>query len=72
MNDYRMSLVISFILKLKGDEQINGDELWACISFIIIDRGMHGVKWMSVGNDGRVKMASLYSIYSYVLFSWFR
>jgi len=37
MKDYRMSLVISFILKLKGDEQINGDELWACISSIIIE-----------------------------------
>jgi len=30
---------------------------------------MHGVKWMSVRNDGKAKMVSLYSIYSYVLSS---
>ena len=29
----------------------------------------HGVKWMSVGNDGLVETVFLYSIYSYVLFS---
>jgi len=26
----------SFVLKLKGDEGINRDELWACPSFIIV------------------------------------
>ena len=25
---------------------------------------MHRMKWMSVGNDGMVKMVSIYSIYS--------
>ena len=33
---------------------------------------MHGVKWISVGNDGMIKMVSLYSIYFYILFSWFK
>ena len=36
MKEYRVSLVISFVLKLKGDERIDGDGLWACLSFIII------------------------------------
>ena len=35
MKDYRMSLVISFVLKLKGGERIDGDGLWSCFSFII-------------------------------------
>jgi len=30
---------------------------------------MHGVKWMSAGNDGMVKMVCLYSLYFYVLLS---
>ena len=52
-------------------EKIDGDELWACLSFIIMQEGgiMHGAKWMSVGNDRMVEMFSLYSIYSYVLSS---
>ena len=33
---YRMSLVISFVLKLKGDGKIDEDGLWSCLSFIII------------------------------------
>jgi len=36
MEEYRMSLVISLVPKLKGDEGIDRDELWACRSFIII------------------------------------
>jgi len=35
MKGYRMSLVISFVLKLKDDERIDGDDLWACLFFII-------------------------------------
>ena len=35
MKYYRMALVISFVLKLKG-ERIDGDGLLACLSFIII------------------------------------
>jgi len=35
MKDYRMPLVISFVLKLGGDEKIDGDGLWSCLSFII-------------------------------------
>ena len=31
MKDYRMSLVISFVLKLKGDDRIDGDGLWSCL-----------------------------------------
>ena len=34
MKDYRISLVISFVLKLKGDERIDGDGLWSCPSFM--------------------------------------
>ena len=29
-----MSLVISFVLKLKGNERIDRDGLWLCLSFI--------------------------------------
>jgi len=36
MKDHRMSLVISFVLKLKGDERIDGGGLWYCLSFIVI------------------------------------
>ena len=32
----------------------------------------HGVKWMSVGNDGLVETVFLYPMYSYVLFRQFR
>ena len=28
-------LMISFVLELKGDERIDKDDLWSCISFII-------------------------------------
>ena len=50
-------------------EKIDGDELWACLSLIIMQEGgaMNGVKWMSVGNDRMVEMFSLHSIYYYVL-----
>jgi len=74
MKDCGMSLVISFVLKLKGDERIDGDGLWSYLSCIIgmevcrqIGSVRHGEKWMSVGNDGMGKLISLYSIYSYVL-----
>ena len=36
MKDYRISLVISFVLKLKGDERIDRDGLWLCFSFITV------------------------------------
>ena len=35
MKGYRMSLVISFVRELKGDERVDGDELWACHTFTI-------------------------------------
>ena len=35
MKDYRMSLVILFVLKLKGDQRVDGDCLWSCLSFVI-------------------------------------
>ena len=31
-----MSLMISFALELRGDERIDGDGLWSCLSFDII------------------------------------
>ena len=34
MKYYRMSLVISFVSKLKGDETIDGDGVWSCLSSI--------------------------------------
>ena len=39
-------------------ERIDGDELWTCLSFIVMQEGgaMHGAKWMSVGNDRMVEM----------------
>ena len=67
-----MSLMISFVQKLKGwIERIDGYELWSCLSFIVMQEGgaMHGRKWMSVGNDRMVEMLPLHSIYSYVLSS---
>ena len=30
---------------------------------------VHGVKWMSIGNDRMVKIVFSYSIHSYVLFN---
>ena len=69
---YRMSLMISFVQKLKGwIERIDGDALWDCLSFVVMLEGgaMHGAKWMSVGNDRIAEMFSLHSIYSYVLSS---
>ena len=36
VKDYRMSLKISFILKLKGVGRIARDGLWSCLSFINI------------------------------------
>ena len=32
----RNVFVISFIMKLKSGVRIDGDDLWACLSFIII------------------------------------
>ena len=51
-----------------GVERIDGNELWGCLSFILMQEGraMHGAEWMSVGNDGMVGMFYLHSIY-YVL-----
>ena len=34
--DDRVSLVISFVLKLKGAEGIDGDGLWPCLSLIVV------------------------------------
>ena len=36
MKNYRMSSVTSIVLKLKVDERIDGDDLWSCLSFIIV------------------------------------
>ena len=36
MEECRMSLMVSFVLKLKSDERIDGDELWVGLSFILI------------------------------------
>ena len=69
---YRMSLMISFVQKLKGwIERIDGDALWDCLFFVVMLEGgaMHGAKWMSVGNDRIAEMFSLHAIYSYVLSS---
>ena len=44
---YGMALMISFVPKLKGwIERIDGDELWDCLSFVVMLEGgvMHGVK----------------------------
>ena len=62
-----MSLMISFVLKLKGwIEGTGGNELWFYLSFVVMQEGldMRGEKWMSVGNDRMVEMFSLHSIYS--------
>ena len=62
-----MSLMISFVQKLKGwIERIDGYEWWSCLSFIAMQEGldMHGEKWMSVGNDRMFEMFPLHSIYS--------
>jgi len=63
MKNYRMSLVISFVLRLKGSTEI---DCGLPLSWSWSNAWSNGVKWMSVGNDGIVKMVSLYSIYSYV------
>jgi len=74
MKNYRMSLEISFVLELKGDERIDRDGLWLCVSFITImevRKLIYGEKRMSVKSDRMVEMISLHSIillYSYVLF----
>ena len=69
-----MSLMISFVQKLKGwIERIDGDALWACLAIIVMLEGgaMHGAEWMGVGDYRMVEMFSLHSIYSYILSSWF-
>jgi len=37
MKDPRALLVISFVLKMKGDERIEGDGLWSCLSFVGVE-----------------------------------
>ena len=67
-----MSLMISFVQKLKGwIERIDGDALWACPSFVFMLEGgaMYGAEWMGGGDDRMAEMFSLHSIYSYVLSS---
>ena len=47
--------------EVEKDERIDGDELWARISFyhhyenMQVNGDTHGVKWMSVENDGLVE-----------------
>ena len=36
MKDYRIPLVISFVLKLEGDQRIDGDGVWSYLSFIAV------------------------------------
>ena len=37
---YRMSWMISFVQKFKGwIERIDGDRLWACLSFVVMPEG---------------------------------
>ena len=71
--------MISFILKLKGDEGIDGGSLWSSFFYrrygsTQANGAIHGEKWMSVGSDGMSKMVSLFSIilYSYELFNSLR
>jgi len=75
MKDYRMPLVISFVLKLKGDERIDGDGLQYGHVFLLSsvwkgsmeeNGAVREENWMSVGNDGMGRMISLYSIHSYL------
>ena len=50
-----MSLVIPFILKIKGDERTNKDCLWSCLSFITIieeKTGKLGNAWREMGECG--------------------
>jgi len=65
------ALVIPPVLKLKGDQRIDGYSIWSCLSFIFYNRYgstmqanrvMLGEEWMSVRNDGMSKMIPLYSI----------
>ena len=71
----QMSLVTSFVMKLKGDERIDGGDLCGLVfplsslSKYAGNRVIYRMKWMSAGNDGMVKMVSLYSISSYILSS---
>ena len=66
MKYYKMSLVLSFVPKLKGDERIDGVGLW--LRFLYHRYGgmqangvIRGEKWMRVGSDG-MSMISLYSM----------
>lgn len=66
MKYYKMSLVLSFVPKLKGDERIDGDGLWLCFLYhryggMQANGVIRGEIWMSVGNDG-MSMISLCSI----------
>ena len=36
MKYYRISSVILFVAKLKGDEKIDEDELWNCLFYILV------------------------------------
>jgi len=61
MEYYRMSLVISFVLELKG---LTGMSFFYRYYRSTQEDGVvYGEKWMSVGNDGTSKMISLHSIY---------
>ena len=70
-----MSLMISFVLELKG-ERIDGDGLWLCFSFIIITKVSYAGKWSRTGREidgfgsGRmIEMITLDPTYTYVLSS---
>lgn len=72
VKDYRMALTISFVLKLKGAERIDG-YVFMVMSFLYLYHGgmqtnwiIHGEKWMIMGSDGMVEMISLRFIYTYV------
>lgn len=71
MNDFRISLMTSFVLKLKGVERIDGDVLWSCLYCCRgtqTNEAIHREKWMSAESDGMVGMISLHFIYLILTF----
>jgi len=65
-----MPLAIPLVLQLKGSMDMAYGHVFPLSSLrkYAGKRGIHGEKWMSVGNDGTSNIVSLYSIlYSYVL-----
>ena len=69
INDYGMSLAISFVPGLKG---LTEKGLWLCLSFTVITEvrrqiGPYMENDMSVGNYGMSRMISLYSVNTTVL-----